>query len=464
MENEVGKLVNDIWKEEILVDCLESLIDYRGKTPAKSEKGILTLSAKSVKMGKIDYSQAYCISQSTYKKFMTRGFPQKGDVLMTTEAPLGCIAILDRDDVAVAQRLLTLRGKKGVLDNGYLLYYLLSAKGQNELLVRASGTTVQGIKRTEFSKVKISLPPFSVQKSIAHILGSLDDKIELNRRINQTLEQMAQALFKSWFVDFDPVIDNALASGNPIPDELQERAQARQALGNNCKPLPAHVQQLFPNEFEFSEVLEKWVPRGWRVGKITDIAEVVGGGTPSTAIPEYFSEDGIAWLSPKDLSGFNGKFIGKGATDITPLGLKNSSAKLMPAGTVLFSSRAPIGYVAIAENEVTTNQGFKSLIPLEGMCSEYLYYYLKANKDGIEAIATGSTFKEVSGTAMKSLDIIVPDLKIIDHYARMTNDWNKRRLKDQKEITTLAQLRDSILPKLINGSIPIHNNLINHNL
>ena len=109
------------WKEVNLVDCLESLIDYRGKTPKKSDDGILTLSAKSVKMGYIDYNQAYFISQETYDKFMVRGFPKKGDVLMTTEAPLGCIARLDRDDVSVAQRLLTLRGKEGILNNDYLL-------------------------------------------------------------------------------------------------------------------------------------------------------------------------------------------------------------------------------------------------------------------------------------------------------------------------------------------------------
>jgi len=143
------------WREDNLVNCLESVIDYRGKTPKKSKSGILTLSAKSVKMGYIDYSQAYYISKETYDAFMVRGFPKIGDVLMTTEAPLGCIAKLDRDDVGIAQRLLTLRGKKKVLDNDYLMYYLISRRGQHELQSRASGSTVQGIKRTEFEKVNI---------------------------------------------------------------------------------------------------------------------------------------------------------------------------------------------------------------------------------------------------------------------------------------------------------------------
>lgn len=264
-------------KEELLVDCLDAVIDYRGKTPKKSDAGILTLSAKSVKMGKINYSQAYFISKETYDKFMVRGFPKVGDVLLTTEAPLGCVARLDRDDIGLAQRLITLRGKKGILNNGYLLYYLMSVRGQHELLSRASGTTVQGIKRTEFAKVKIPIPTISEQKAIAHILGSLDDKIELNRQMNQTLEQMAQALFKSWFVDFDPVIDNALAAGNTIPDALQKRAEQRKELGKKRKPLPRDIQSLFPSEFAFSEELEKWVPLGWKTQALNEFINVKHG-------------------------------------------------------------------------------------------------------------------------------------------------------------------------------------------
>ena len=160
------------WKKEKLSDYLEMVIDYRGKTPAKADKGILTLSAKSVKMGEIDYSQAYFISKETYKEFMVRGFPKVGDILMTTEAPLGCIAKLDRDDVSVAQRLLTLRGKEKQLDNDYLMYYLMSPIGQFELLSRASGSTVQGIKRSEFEKVDIVLPTsYNEQKEIANIIS-----------------------------------------------------------------------------------------------------------------------------------------------------------------------------------------------------------------------------------------------------------------------------------------------------
>ncbi|MBP3871527.1 MAG: restriction endonuclease subunit S [Faecalicoccus sp.] len=163
------------------------IIDYRGKTPKKSDSGIETLSAKSVKNGYIDYSECYKISTEEYKKFMTRGFPKKGDILMTTEAPLGVTAILDRNNIAVAQRLLTLRGKEGLLDNQFLYYWLRSPIGQYSLKARETGTTVTGIKQAEFRKIEIDIPSIEVQKKRVSILKSIDKKIGLNEKINKNL-------------------------------------------------------------------------------------------------------------------------------------------------------------------------------------------------------------------------------------------------------------------------------------
>ena len=220
-------------------DALEALIDYRGKTPKKSSCGISTLSAKSVKNGFIDYSQCYFISRDEYKKFMVRGFPQKGDILLTTEAPLGVVAKLDRNDVAVAQRLLTLRGKKGLLDNDYLLYYLQSSAGQGALKARESGTTVTGIKQAEFRKIELVLPSIDTQKRIASILSSLDDKIKNSTQINHNLEEQAKAIFKSWFVDFEP-----FQNGKFVDSEWGQ------------------------------------IPAGWKVGTFGEIASVSSGKRP----------------------------------------------------------------------------------------------------------------------------------------------------------------------------------------
>lgn len=172
-------------------DALEQIIDYRGKTPKKSDSGIPTLSAKSVKNNHIDYSLCYYISPDEYDRFMVRGFPKVGDVLLTTEAPVGMVVRLDRDDVGIAQRLLTLRGKQDILDNEYLLYFLQSSIGQSLLKARETGTTVTGIKQAEFRKIQIDIPEIHVQKKIGGILRILDQKIEINNKINENLVEYA---------------------------------------------------------------------------------------------------------------------------------------------------------------------------------------------------------------------------------------------------------------------------------
>lgn len=187
------------YKTYTMEDALETIIDYRGKTPKKSDSGIPTLSAKSVKNNNIDYSLCYYISSDEYKRFMVRGFPKVGDVLLTTEAPMGMVARLDRDDVGIAQRLLTLRGKEGVLDNEYLLYFLQSSIGQTLLKARETGTTVTGIKQAEFRKIQIDIPQISIQKKIGGFLRVLDKKIEINNKINENLLEQAQAIFAHAF-------------------------------------------------------------------------------------------------------------------------------------------------------------------------------------------------------------------------------------------------------------------------
>lgn len=211
-------------------DALDALIDYRGKTPQKSKTGIMTLSAKSVKNNHIDYAQCYFISKEEYEKFMVRGFPKKGDILLTTEAPLGLVARLDRNDVAIAQRLLTLRGKENVLDNDYLLYYLQSPIGQASLKARETGTTVTGIKQAEFRKIEIEIPDYEVQKKVSGILRVIDQKIELNNAINNNLEQQAQAIFDNMF----PNISNgSCAIGDCITPKRGKSLLSKNAIFGN---------------------------------------------------------------------------------------------------------------------------------------------------------------------------------------------------------------------------------------
>ena len=187
--------------------------------------------------------------------------------------------------------------------------------------------------------------------------------------------------------------------------------------------------------------------------KISDIGTVVGGSTPSKNHEEYYSEHGIAWITPKDLAISDNKFIGHGNNDISDLGLKNSSCKIMPKGTVLFSSRAPIGYIAIASNEVTTNQGFKSVIPNRNIGTSFVYYCLKNNVSNIEKYASGSTFKEVSTSVMKEIKVKLLERDELKAFNSITDRILYKQSCLEKENYRLIQLRDILLPKLINGEI-----------
>ena len=220
------------WKQDRLIDILDTLIDYRGKTPNKVECGIPLITAKIVKNGRIETPTEF-LTVEDYKDWMVRGYPQMGDVVITTEAPLGEVAQLRDDKIALAQRIVCLRGKEGVLDNTYLKYFLMSNIGQYRLKARETGTTVTGIKQSELKEVLIDYPNYELQQKIASILSSFDSKIELNRRINDNLEQQAQALFKSWFVDFEP----------------------------------------FKGE-KFVESQLGMIPKGWKVGTLSDLLDI----------------------------------------------------------------------------------------------------------------------------------------------------------------------------------------------
>ena len=221
--------------KELPLDDIVTMIDYRGKTPKKSTSGIPLITAKIIKNGRI-YTPTEFISEDEYVERMTRGFPQIGDILITTEAPLGEVAELRDAHVAMGQRIITMHANKNLICGKYLKYYLLSHEGQSKLRQRESGTTVTGIKQAELRKVLIPLPPLYVQQRISRILDTLDDKIELNEKINQNLEAQAQAIFKSWFIDFEP-----FKNGKFIDSELGK------------------------------------IPEGWKVESIYSISEVIYG-------------------------------------------------------------------------------------------------------------------------------------------------------------------------------------------
>ena len=230
---------------------------------------------------------------------------------------------------------------------------------------------------------------------------------------NHNLEEQAQALYKSWFVDFVPFMDERF-----VDSELGK------------------------------------IPEGWHVGTLSELGDIVAGGTPSKAKPEYYTNNGIAWLTPKDLSVKCIKYTSRGETDITEEGYKNSSAKLMPRGSILFSSRAPIGYITIAKGDICSNQGFKSVVPRYAGTG-YLYYWLREHTDAIESQASGSTFKEASGSLMKSFPAIIPDKNVLDSFEKeLAPILNEQEILEE-QIYHAEQIRDSLLPRMMSGELVI---------
>ncbi len=202
------------WAKLPLEDCMEAIIDYRGKSPDKKTFGVPLVTAKVIKNGRIEKVTEF-IAEKDFDSWMRRGMPKPGDIVMTTEAPMGEVAQLDSRKIALAQRVITLRGRPGLLDNTFLKFLMQSKDVQDQLLARSTGTTVVGIKQSELRKINLTLPPVAEQKEIAMVLGALDEKAELNRQMHSTLEAMACAIFKSWFVDFDP-IKAKIAGDQPI--------------------------------------------------------------------------------------------------------------------------------------------------------------------------------------------------------------------------------------------------------
>lgn len=436
-----------------LEDCMDAIIDYRGKTPKKVDNGIPLITAKIIKNGRIQEVSEF-IAIDDYDNWMVRGLPLEGDVVLTTEAPLGEVAQLDARKVALAQRVITLRGKKGILENDYLLYLLQSSFVQNQLDGRASGSTVTGIKQSELREIILRLPPVALQKSISHQLKCLDKKIDLNNKINQTLEQMSQTLFKSWFVNFDPVIDNALDAGNPIPEALQSRAELRQKVRNSAdfKPLPADIRALFPAEFEETEL--GWVPKGWITTSFNDLIELIGGGTPKTSVEEYWNGD-IPWFSVVDAPNESDVYVLTTEKNITTEGLNNSSAKLLRKGTTIISARGTVGKCAMVAVPMAMNQSCYGVIGKNNISDEYVYFQLKNAVQTLQQMGHGSVFNTITRDTFKNIKVPFCNEELTNSYSLLVKNYFSKILNNNYQNIALTNLRDTLLPKLISGELSL---------
>ena len=396
---------------DILENLLDKLIDYRGKTPKKTLSGVPLVTAKIVKNGTINGYTEY-IAEEDYDKWMVRGFPKVGDVILTTEAPLGEVALLKEEKVALAQRIVCLRGKDNVLDNTYLKYYLQSGKGQKSLSARESGTTVTGIKQAELRIVDIEYPAYDDQRRIASILSSLDRKIELNNKINADLEEMAQAIFKNWFVDFEPFKD-----GKFVDSELG------------------------------------MIPEGWKVGCLGDMGAVVCGKTPSKSNSNYYGGD-IPFIKIPDMHG--NVFVENSEDRLTEEGSLSQIKKLIPPYSLMVSCIATVGLVSINTKPSHTNQQINTVIPHNKSALFYLYQHIKNNEEFLKNMGRGGTTTlNVNTKSFSNIRLLIPSEIALEQFHGIVEGLFKKIEQNLHESRTLSLLRDTLLPRLMSGELEV---------
>ncbi|NLO81283.1 MAG: restriction endonuclease subunit S [Xanthomonadaceae bacterium] len=294
------------------------------------------------------------------------------------------------------------------------------------------------ITQGDLGRLPVSHPPLPEQRAIAHILGTLDDKIELNRKQNETLEAMARALFKAWFVDFEPV---------------RAKMEGRWQRGQSLPGLPAHLYDLFPDRLVESELGE--IPEGWCCSTIGEEVTVCGGSTPSTKEPAFWEGGQHCWATPKDLSSLRFPVLLDTERKITDAGLARISSGLLPAGTVLLSSRAPIGYLAITEVPTAINQGFIAMKCDGVLPNVFVLLWCRENMDAIVGNANGSTFLEISKSNFRPLRVVVPPDEVLTTFTKLAAPIYEDLAENEHESRTLAKLRDTLLPKLISGELRV---------
>ena len=309
----------------------------------------------------------------------------------------------------------------------YLFYALSSPAVQRQFHAYANGVTRFGLRKADVGIVGLPVPPYTEQRTIAHVLGTLEEKIGLNQRMNETLEKMARALFKSWFVDFDPV---------------------RAKMEGRDSYLPSELWNLFPEALD-----DEGKPAGWETSEIGKEVAVVGGSTPSTKKSEYWDQGDHHWVTPRDLSNLASPVLLSTERKITAAGVAKINSGLLPTGTVLLSSRAPIGYLAIAEVQTAVNQGFIAMVCKKRLPSVFILFWCEANLARIESVSSGSTFAEISKKEFRPLTVIVPSGPALAAFEGFVRPLYHRIVTNVQDSALLIQTRDVLLPKLVSGEL-----------
>jgi type I restriction enzyme S subunit len=437
-------MASDEWRQSTLGDIAQAeygLVDgpFGSNLPASEyvSSGIPVIRGSNLSLDGPRFKEdAFVYVSEAFAQGLARSLCVPGDIIFTKKGTLGQTGIIPAssrfDKFLLSSNQMKLSVDPNKADPLFVYYFVSSPVSQEKII---QDSTVTGVPKTNLAYLRdfpILVPPLQEQKAIARIVGTLDDKIELNRKMNETLEAMARALFKSWFVDFDPV--RAKAEG---------RDPGR----------PAPIAALFPDSFEDSELGE--IPKGWKIKPIGELATVQGGSTPSTKELSYWEGGTHYWVTPKDLSGLSNPVLLGSERKVTDAGLTQISSGLLPAGTVLLSSRAPIGYLVVAEVPVAINQGFIAMQPVEGVSNLFLLLWAEVAHETILSRANGSTFLEISKSSFRPIPVVAPSPAVMVAFDCAVRPTYSRIVVNERESRTLRETRDALLPKLISGELRV---------
>jgi type I restriction enzyme S subunit len=398
---------------------------WGGDIPWATAKDVAAVSGRY-----LEHVEEY-ISEEGLKNSAAKLLP-KGTIVITARGTVGALAQLGRA-MAFNQTCYALL-PTDALDNDFLFYALKGTLAEMRALTY--GTVFETITTQTFDHWLIPLPPLPEQRAIAHILGTLDDKIELNRRMSQTLEAMVRALFKAWFVDFEPV---------------RAKMEGRWQRGQSLPGLPAHLYDLFPDRLVDSELGE--IPEGWRVGTIGDCCiQIQNGGTPSRKEPRFWEGGTIPWLTSAEVKQ---PIIVDTENSITEAGLEASSAKwVAPLSTVVALYGATAGQVSLVALRLTTNQAVCALVPKQ-YCEFFNYLWMRSATPDLENQAVGSAQQNISQGIVARTRVLIPSHAVMVAFDKTVRPVFFRWISNLHESRTLAALRDALLPKLIRGEIRV---------
>jgi len=420
------------WKQYRLSDVIDLI---GGGTPKRSHPEYWggEIPWLSVKDFNNDYRQVFEAEETITKKGLENSSTKllyPGQLIISARGTVGALAQLVKP-MAFNQSCYGITAKNHNVTNDFL-YYLLKFTVAN-LRQITHGAVFDTITRETFNYVTVALPPLPEQRAIAHILGSLDDKIELNRQMNRTLEKMAQAIFKSWFIDFDPV-----------------RARRGESLCSPNYSLPKEIADLFPDSFEDSELGQ--IPKGWRVKTLSSIIELIGGGTPKTKVVEYWNGD-IPWFSVVDAPNESDLWVIDTEKHVTQTGIENSPTKILPIRTTIISARGTVGKCALVGRPMAMNQSCYGIRPADGYGEICTNFTVRNQIMALQRSGHGSVFNTITRATFDSIQIADGGCEISTAFDKSVDSYVSTILENLHEAYVLIRLRDTLLPKLISGEL-----------